>query len=360
MLTARLAERRGGFNLDVTLEAGRGTTVLVGESGAGKTSILRLIAGLDRPDRGRIAVDDAVYVDTDAGVWRPAWARDIGYVPQDYALFPHLSVRDNVGFGLRSMGLARRVIGSRVTDAIGLLGIAELADRRPGTLSGGQQQRVALARAIVLDPRVLLLDEPMSALDLQTRRTVRAELRALLGRLPCVTIYVTHSPIEALLLGDQVVVLERGRVAQAGSRDDLLRRPRSRFVAELIGTNLFVGRVGRTLAGVTALHTADGDLVIADGPTAPSGDPADIFATVHPNEITLHRERPEGSAQNLFAGPILEVVPETPAGERVRVVLGTTPVLVAEVTRAGVTALGLREGMMVFATFKATGVRLYS
>ena len=132
-----------------------------------------------------------------------------------------------------------------VDEALGLVGIPELAGRMPRQLSGGQQQRAALARALVLSPRLLLLDEPLSSLDLQTRRVVRVELRGLLQRLPCVTVYVTHSPVEALVFGDQIVVLEEGRVAQAGSREELLRHPRSPFVAELIGTNLFIGRAGQ-------------------------------------------------------------------------------------------------------------------
>ena len=354
MLELRVANRRGDFELDLAFEAPAGaTTVIVGESGAGKTSVLRLAAGLDRPDEGRIALDGATYADTAAGVHVPAWRRDVGYVSQDYALFPHLTVAENVAFGLRASGVSRREIGGRVERALGRTGIAELAGRRPATLSGGQQQRAALARALVLDPRLLLLDEPLAALDLQARRRVRGELRRLLRELRTTTLYVTHSPMEALLFGDRIVVLEAGRISQIGDRDQLLRHPRSRYVAELVGTNFFAGRAPR--AGVAAtVRTADGDVSIGDADGA-----ADLFVTVDPRQITLHVEPPQGSAQNVFAGPIVEIAPEPPDGERVRVVLGTTPPLVAEVTREAVGGLGLVEGMTVHASFKATGIRAY-
>jgi molybdate transport system ATP-binding protein len=167
-----------------------------------------------------------------------------------------------------------------------------------------------------------------------------------------VTLYVTHSPVEALLFGDRIVVVEAGRVSQIGTRDDLLRHPRSRYVAELMGTNLLVAGPRSSMA--RTVRTGDGELAVG-GP----GEPGDLFVTVDPGQITIHPHAPEGSAQNVFTGPIVELIPEPPAGERVRVVLGTEPVLVAEVTREAVAALALREGMVVYASFKATGVRTY-
>jgi molybdate transport system ATP-binding protein len=214
---------------------------------------------------------------------------------------------------------------------------------------------VALARALVLGPALLLLDEPLSSLDLQTRRAVRGELRALLQRLPCVTVYVTHSPVEALVFGDQIVVLEAGRVAQAGSRESLLRSPRSPFVAELIGTNLFVGRAvegGQLFA--PAIRTAEGLFQLE-----PAAGADTAYLTVSPREITLSRRLPDGSAQNVVLGTVRELIPEPPAGERVRVVLEGRPDLVVEVTREAVASLGLAEGQRVHAAFKATGVRVY-
>ncbi|MBA3894128.1 MAG: ABC transporter ATP-binding protein [Gemmatimonadales bacterium] len=354
MLELDVRSRRGGFALEAGFHAPAGsTTVIVGESGAGKTTLLRLAAGLDQPDRGRIVLDGVVYAAPEAGIAVPPWRRDVGYVPQDYALFPHLTVEQNVAFGLRAQRARRRTVAPRVTEALRRAGIADLGRRRPSMLSGGQQQRAALARALVLDPRLLLLDEPLAALDLQTRRLVRGELRDLLRALGCVTLYVTHSPLEALLFGDRIVVIESGRVSQTGTRDDLLRYPRSRYVAELMGTNLFAGSVGAERAAAT-VRTGDGDLAVSD-----PGAPGDVFLTVDPRDITIHAHAPEGSAQNVFAGPIVEMAPEPPSGERVRVVLGTRPALVAEVTREAVAGLGLREGMTVHASFKATGIRTY-
>jgi len=329
--------------------------VLVGESGAGKTTVLKLLAGLDRLDGGAIRLDEAIYADAATGRHLPAWQRDIGYVAQDYALFPHLTAAENVAFGLRAGGVGRRAATARAMEALERADVAELGGRMPAELSGGQRQRVALARALVLDPRLLLLDEPLSALDVQTRRAMRVELRELLRRLSCTTIYVTHSSLEAVVFGDQIVVLDGGRVAQAGTRDELLRHPRSAFVAELVGTNLFIGRAsGVVPAGTPTVSTSEGRVVLGEaGPGSP------VYLTVNPREITLSRNLPQGSAQNVFEGPVLEMVPEGPEGERVRVVLGTRPGLVAEITREGVAALALTEGMQVFAAFKAAGVRRY-
>ncbi|HEX3236001.1 MAG TPA: ABC transporter ATP-binding protein [Gemmatimonadales bacterium] len=357
MLDARLVKRRHPFLLDLAFQAPAGsTTVLVGESGAGKTTALRLLAGLDRLDQGFVTLGDQRYDDPAAGLHLPAWRRDLGYVAQDYALFPHLTVYQNVAFGLRASGVDRRRIRPMVEEALGLVRIPELIGRPSGQLSGGQQQRVTLARALVLSPRLLLLDEPLSSLDLQTRRVVRGELRALLQRLSCATVYVTHSPVEALLFGDRIVVLEGGRVAQAGSREELLRYPRSPFVAELVGTNLFVGRLGDSIPGSrVAIRTAEGMVTIEE-----STGPGSVYLTVSPREITLFGATPGGSAQNVFSGAVREIIPEPPGGERVRVVLDTRPALVAEVTPEAVAALGLHEGMQVHAAFKATGVRVYS
>jgi molybdate transport system ATP-binding protein len=357
VLDAHLRRQPGSFSLDVAFQARAGTTtVLVGESGSGKTSALRLLAGLDRLEAGFVRLGGEPYADADAGWHLPAWQRDVGYVAQDYALFPHLSVFDNVAFGLRASAVERRRIRPMVEQALGLMGIEGLAARGSRQLSGGQQQRVALARALVLSPRLLLLDEPLSSLDLQTRRTVRGELRELLHRLPCVTVYVTHNPVEALVFGDQIVVLEQGRVAQAGPREELLRRPRSPFVAELIGTNLFIGRpVTPGPALSPTIRTPEGEFAVEE-----MAGPGGVFLTVSPREITLYPRLPEASAQNVFLGTIREVIPEPPAGDRVRVVLDARPSLVVEVTREAVGSLGLHEGMRIHAAFKATGVHVYT
>ncbi len=356
MLAATLAKRLGGFALAATLEVEAGATlVLVGESGAGKTTLLRLLAGLAEPDEGRIVLGGRVWLDQAAGVSLPAWRREVGYLSQDYALFPHLSVRGNVGFGLHAQGLRRRVVDDRVDAVLDGLGLADLAARRPDQLSGGQRQRAALARVLVLEPRLLLLDEPLSALDLQTRRAVRGELRRTLAGLPCATVYVTHNPVEAIAFGNRIAVLEAGRITQVGAPDELLRRPRSPYIAEFMGVNLFQGTVGaRDESGLARVRTPFGSVVAVD-----PGEPGEVLVALNPREVTLHLEPPAGSAQNVFPGRIVELVAEPPFGERVRVALDSTPPLVAEVTRHAVESLGLREGLEVHAAFKATGLVPY-
>ena len=356
MLRAALGRDLGSFRLEVAFEVPRGTTlVLVGESGAGKTTTLRLIAGLDMPDRGRVVVDDRAWFDGNRRTAVPAWRRRVGYVPQDYALFPHLDVFENVAFGVRSQRLEGRWVKSRVAEALERLDVTDLAARRPDELSGGQRQRVALARALVTDPQVLLLDEPLSALDLPSRRVMRGELRRLLAQLPCATVYVTHTPMEAIAFGDQILVLEQGRASQSGSREELLRHPKSPYVAEFMGINLFRGPIGyRDFAGFAQVRTADRTLSVVD----PGGD-EEVFVAVGPRDVTLHLEPPSGSAQNVFYGPIEEMVPEPPYGERLRVVLASDPPLVAEVTRHSAELLELAPGKPVYATFKATAVTTY-
>jgi len=353
MLRLDVRRRLGAFALEANVAVeDRSTMVLVGESGSGKTSLLRLLAGLLTPDRGRIEVDDEIWFDSGSGRCLPACERAVGYVAQDYALFPHLSAAENVAFGLRAQRTGARATDTRVAAALDRLGIAGLARRRPHELSGGQQQRVAIARALVLEPRVLLLDEPLSALDVQTRRAIRLELRRLLEQLPCSTLYVTHSPAEALAFGERIVVLEGGRMSQQGTRDELMRHPRSPYVAEFLGVNLFRGTFAAGADGTgIRIACSQGELFL----TGAAGE-RDAAVVVHPRDIALSREAPGGSARNVFAGAIEEIVPEPPAGELVRVSLATTPPLIAEVTRQAVEALALQPGMRVFASFKAAGV----
>jgi molybdate transport system ATP-binding protein len=296
-----------------------------------------------------------VLTDTSRGIHVPPASRGIGYLPQDYALFPHLSALGNVEFGLRASGVPAPARRARARAALARLGVADLEGRRPAGLSGGQQQRVALARALVLEPRILLLDEPLAALDRRTRTAVRAGLRGLLAELDCITLFVTHSPTEGLAFGDRIAVLEAGRITQQGTRDELLRGPRTAYVAEFLGTNLLRAEVRRRdEAGLATLVAEGAELQASVGDLD-----GELFAVVDPREITLSRDAPGGSARNVLSGAILDLLPEPPAGDRVRVSLDTRPPLVAEVTRSAIESLGLKRGDVVVASFKATGVRVF-
>lgn len=356
MLEVDVAKRFGAFSFELAVAVPAGETlVVVGESGAGKSTLLRLVAGLERPDHGRIAVGATTYFDAARGTDLPPWRRRVGYVAQDHALFPHLSVLENVAFGLRAAGRPRADVRAHAEHALARVGVGDLAGRRPHEISGGQAQRIALARALVLEPEVLLLDEPLASLDLLTRSRVRGELRTLLAELPCATVYVTHDPLEAMVFGDRIAALEAGHVTQNGSREELLARPRSSYVAAFLGINMFRGRIASRSGGLARIVTETGELFAVD----PGEGEADVTALVHPREIALFRGTPGGSAQNTFIGAITEIVPEPPNGERVRVVLATYPPLVAEVTDRAVVQLGLQEGQEMCAMFKATGVTVF-
>ncbi|KYF63548.1 molybdenum ABC transporter ATP-binding protein [Sorangium cellulosum] len=240
-LRARVTARIGRLRLDAELETGRGTLALVGPNGSGKTSLLSLLLGVLPVERGRVDVGGAVLLDTEAGVDVPVEERGIGYVPQDYALFPHLTVRENVAFAVRSSasrrsGVDRAARAERVDAMLHELGVAALAHRRTQALSGGEKQRVALARALSVGPRALLLDEPLAALDVHSRREVRTFLAETLRALALPTVVVTHDAADARLLAHRVAVLEAGRVTQAGTWDELAARPASRFVEELVAS----------------------------------------------------------------------------------------------------------------------------
>ena len=353
MLDALLHSQRGDFALRAALELpSDGTLVLAGGSGAGKTSVLRLLAGLDPLQEGHVRVNGVSWADPVRGVCLPASQRSVGWVPQEGALFPHLSVMENVEFGRRSS-----VDGPRSTtdDLLHRCGASHLTDRRVTTLSGGERQRVALARALAVEPALLLLDEPLSALDPDSRMALRVTLASIIAQREGMTLLVTHSPLEALALGGRIAVMEAGTIVQEGTGDDLLLHPRSHSVAAFLGANFFRGAIRtRPEPGLAELTVAGGTLVVVD----PGGD-GEVFAVVPPTAIVLSRAAPEGSARNVFPGVVREVVPEPPHGERVRVSLDSAPRLVAEVTAAGARSLELALGVAVFASFKATAVRGY-
>ena len=241
-LDASIAIRRGSLDLAVDLQVADGQVLAVlGPNGAGKSTLLRVLAGLLPPDGGRVVVDGSVWDDAPAGTHLPPHRRPLGVVFQDSLLFPHLSVSDNVAFGLRTRGAHKAQARTAAAAWLARVGLEGLGNRRPAALSGGQAQRAALARALVGDPALLLLDEPLSALDARTRLTVRAELRRHLAEFGGSTVLVTHDPVDAMALADRVLVVEDGRVVQAGTPAEVNRRPRTDYVARLVGLSLLPG-----------------------------------------------------------------------------------------------------------------------
>jgi ABC-type sulfate/molybdate transport systems ATPase subunit len=324
------------FALRVELAVGREVVALVGPSGAGKTTLLRAVAGLVAA-RGRIAADGATWLDSEHGLDVPPEQRSVGLVFQEYALVPHLSVRKNIGFGR----------GAQVDGLLERFGLAPLADVKPGDLSGGERQRVALARALATDPAVLLLDEPLAALDAHTRAEVRGELHRLLAETGKPTIVVTHDFEDAAMLASRVGVLVRGRLRQLGVPSELVASPADPFVATLTGANVRRGRARPIIAGLTELELPSGERIRSTDTV--EGDAA---AIVYPWEVTLSRTRPDDSAQNHVAGVVATVVP---VGNRARVRVGP---VTAEITADSAERLGLRGGERAVASFKATATRL--
>jgi molybdate transport system ATP-binding protein len=337
----------GAFELDLDLKVEPGEVVAVlGPNGAGKTSLLRGLAGLLPLDAGRVALDGVVLEEPVAGVFVPSERRPIAMVFQDYLLFPHLTVLENVAFGLRSRGMSRTeaiTTSHRWLERVGL--VAE-AQRKPASLSGGQAQRVALARALATNPALLLLDEPMAALDASTRVELRRDLRRHLESFRGVRLLVTHDPVEAMAMADRLVILEQGRVLQSGSAAEVTQRPRSRYVADLVGVNLFRGRASQNVITI-----AGGGSLMAAGATD-----GEVFAVVHPRTVALYRTRPDGTPRNVWEGRAVDLDFQ---GDRVRVRLEGSPSIVAEVTPAAARELSLDRGDPVWVVVKATEVNVY-
>jgi molybdate transport system ATP-binding protein len=348
-LEARMQLQKGALALDAELSVARGeVAVLLGPNAAGKTTLLRSLAGLVPLADGRVVLDGDVLEDTAAGVRVPTEHRPVGVVFQDYLLFPHLTAIENVAFGLRARGMAHGEARRKAAHWLARVGLDGQENARPKALSGGQAQRVALARALATDPRLLLLDEPLAAMDAGARAELRRGLRAHLASFTGTCLMVTHDPIEAMTLADQLVVLEDGRVTQTGAPAHVSAHPRSRYVADLVGLNLFAGK-----ACGTVIELSGGQqLVIADQQPCTG----EVFAVVRPQSVALHRSRPEGSPRNVWPGTAenLDV-----AGDRIRVQISGPVPLVAEVTPAAVAALHLGDGGPVWASVKATEVVVY-
>ena len=370
-LQADVEAGRGRFRLSarLTVEDGEVLAVL-GPNGAGKSTLLRTLAGLLPLRAGRIALtgsaegEEHVLDDPDAGVLVPVEQRGVGVVFQDHRLFPHLSVRDNVAYAGRVAGRGRTAARAEATGWLARLGLTDLADRRPAQLSGGQAQRVALARALASDPRLLLLDEPMAALDARTRIDVRAELKRHLAAYDGPVVLVTHDPVDALVLATRILVLEGGRVSQEGRPADVARRPATEYVARLVGLNLYPGTVLDAAArrilldGGGSLEAAGSDA----GDDGSGGVPvlragAPVLVAVAPSAVAVHPDRPgAGSPRNVW--------PATVAGleqlaDRVRVALDGAPAALADITPRALAELGLETGRQVWLSVKATEVVAY-
>ena len=347
------AVRRGAFELEVSFSVSPGEVLgVLGPNGAGKSTLLRAIAGLEELSSGSVEVGGEVW----QGSWQgqdwfvPPEQRRAGVVFQDYRLFPHLDVRDNVAFAARSGGVRRAASRLLATEALEQLGLADLSARRPPQLSGGQAQRVALARALAHEPAVLLLDEPMAALDAGARIDVRAFLREHLADFPGPVVLVTHDPLEAMVLADRLLVIEDGRLVQEGSPTQVARHPASPYVARLVGLNLWSGRLDAATGSVT-LDTG-GELAVAT--QAPAGP---VLVSLRPSAITVHTEWPEHtSTRNVWEGTIADMELLV---DRVRLQVRGVPSALVDVTPAAVSELALDVGRRVWLSAKATEAEAY-
>jgi molybdate transport system ATP-binding protein len=353
VLDAAIEVRLDHFHLDIGLTVDDGEVVaLLGPNGAGKTTALRAIAGLHPLDAGRITLDGTVLDDPATDTFVPTASRPIGVVFQDYLLFPRLTALDNVAFGLRARGLGKADARARAHGWIERFGLIDHADAKPRTLSGGQAQRVALARALATDPRLLLLDEPLAALDASTRLQVRTELRRHLATFAGARLLITHDPVDALVLADRLVIIEHGRITQTGIPAAVTARPASTYIAQLVGINLLRGRA--TSDHVVRLATG-AELTVADVLPRGSTD-TDLAVAVRPQAIALHRHQPDGSPRNTWATTVADLEADR---DRVRVTLTDPIPVTAEITPAAVADLELAPGTPVWATVKAVDLTAY-
>jgi molybdate transport system ATP-binding protein len=344
-LAARVVAVRGEFRLDIALDVAPGEVVaLLGPNGAGKSTALRTLAGLVPLADGSITLDGDELAGPGGAM--PPERRRVGVVFQDYLLFPHLSALDNIAFGPRCAGMAKADARTLAAGWLDRMGLADAARLRPSALSGGQAQRVALARALATSPRLLLLDEPLAALDARTRLTVRSDLRRHLETFPGATVLVTHDPLDAMVLAQRIVVVEDGHVVQVGTPGEIVRHPRTDYVARLAGLNLYRGD-----AGSDGVALASGGRFVVDG-----GLDGDVFVAFAPSAVSVHRQRPEGSPRNVW--PVV-VAGVEPFGDRVRIEFAGTPPVAAEVTTAAAAELDLTPGRSAWVSVKATETHVY-
>jgi molybdate transport system ATP-binding protein len=345
-LSAEIQVARSEFRLSLELTVAPGEVVaLLGPNGAGKTTALRALAGLLPLEGGEIVVDGVVW-DRPPSVFLRPEARPVGVVFQDYLLFARMTAVENVAFGLRARGMDRRGARRIAFEWLERVGLAEYGGSRPGALSGGQAQRVALARALATSPSVLLLDEPLAALDAGSRLLVRTELGRHLGDYRGRTLLVTHDPLDAMVLADRLVIVERGQVVQVGAPAEVARQPRTEYVAQLVGLNLYRGKASGTL------------VVLDDGGSLTTAAPADgaVHVAFSPSAVSLHSVRPLGSPRNVWEVVVVGVEQHA---HTVRVRLGGSPSVLVDVTTGVVAELRLVPGVRLWAALKATEVRTY-
>ena len=343
-LSAEFVRRSGAVTLDVTVHVDRGETLaIVGPNGAGKTSTLRTLAGLERIDSGLVSWSNEVWDDPSSQTFRGPDERAVGFVFQQFALFDHLSVLDNVAFGLRARGVRRIEARRRASELLDQLSAHALAHRAPVTLSGGEAQKVALARSLAVSPHVLLLDEPFAALDATSRTDARRLLQEQRGD-GLARILVTHDAVDALTLADRILVMENGRVTQIGTPDELVAMPRTMFAAEILGLNPLRGRLVGQVLDLGNMTLTVGAHECSDGA---------VLAVIRPRSVSLHVAQPEGSPRNVWTSSIAGVDRSV---DRVRVRLAGPLPIAVEVTHGGFEALGLCEGDTVWASVKASEI----